>query len=100
MDGKLSLTLGEEHILRVFENRVKRRIFGAMRDEIIGSWGEEPHDFYSSPNIIRMIRSRRMRWSGNVARMGEKRGAYRVLVGKLERKRPLGRLRRRWEYNV
>jgi hypothetical protein len=69
-----------------------------------GDWSklhnEELHNLYSSPNIIRMIKSRRMRWAGHVARMGEKRNAYRILVGKLEGKRPLGRPRRRWVYNI
>jgi hypothetical protein len=84
----------------VFENRVLRRIFGPKWDEVTGEWrklhNEELHDLYSSPSIIRIIKSRRMRWAGYVARMGEKRNAYRVLVGKTEGKRPLGRPRRRW----
>jgi hypothetical protein len=95
--------LGEEHRLRVFENRVLRRIFGPKREED-GSWrklhNDELHSLYSSPNIIRVINSRRMRWVGHVARMGEGRGVYRVLVGKLEGKRPLGRPRHRWEDNI
>jgi hypothetical protein len=78
----------------VFENRVLR-IFGPRWDEVTGEWrklhNEELRDLYSSPSIIRMIKSRRMRWAGHVARMGEKRDAYRVLVGKPDRKRPLGR---------
>jgi hypothetical protein len=90
-----SLTLREEHRLRVFENRVLRRIFGPKREEVTGEWrklhNEELHNLYSSPNIIRMIKSRRMRWAGQVARMGEKRNAYRILVGKPEGRRPLGR---------
>jgi hypothetical protein len=90
--------LGEEHRLRVFENRVLRRIFGPKREEV-GSWrklhNDELHSLYSSPNIVRVIKSRRMRWAGHVARMGEGRGAYRVLVEKPEGKRPLGRPRRR-----
>jgi hypothetical protein len=81
----------------VFENRVLRRIFGPKRDEVSGEWrklhNEELCDLYSSPSIIRMIKSRRMRWAGHVARMGE---AYRLLVGKPEGKRPLGRRRCRW----
>jgi hypothetical protein len=85
-----SLTLREEHRLRVFENRVLRRIFGPKRDEVTGDWrklpNEELHNLYSSPNIIRMIKSKRMTWEGNVARMGEKRNAYRILVGKTEGK--------------
>jgi hypothetical protein len=87
----------------VFENRVLRRIFGPRRDEVTGDWkklhNEELHNFYSSPNIIRMIKSRRIRWAGHVARMGETRNAYRILVGKREGRRPLGRLRRRWVDN-
>jgi hypothetical protein len=88
----------------VFENRVLRRIFGPKRDEVTGEWrkrhNEELHDLYSSPTIVRMIKSRRMRWAGHVAQMGEGRGVYRVLVGKPEGKRPLGRLRYRWEDNI
>jgi len=80
-----SLTLREERKLRVFENMLLRRIFGPMRDEITGEWrrlrNEELNDLYSLPNIVRVIKSRRMRWAGHVARMGEERGAYRVLVG-------------------
>jgi hypothetical protein len=98
-----SLTLGEEHRLRVFENRVLRKIFGSKGEED-GSWRklykDELHDLYSSPNIVRVIKSRRMRWAGHVACMGEGRGAYRVLVGRPEGKRPLGRPRRRWEDNI
>jgi hypothetical protein len=81
----------------VIENRVLRRIFGPKRDEVTGEWrklhNEELQDFYSPPSIIRIIKLRRMRWAGHVARMGEKRNAYRLLVGKPERKRPLGRPR-------
>ena len=81
-----TLTLKEEHRLRVFENRVLRRIFGPKRDEVTGEWrklrNEELNDRYSLPNIIRVIKSRRMRWAGNVARMEAWRGAYRVLVEK------------------
>jgi hypothetical protein len=94
------LTLREEDRLRVFENRVLRRIFGPKRYEVTGDGrklhNEELHNLYSSPNIIRMIKSRRMRWAGNIARMGTERNAYMILVGKPERKRPLGRPRRRW----
>jgi hypothetical protein len=76
---------------------VLRRIFGPKRDEVTGEWrklhNEELHDLYSSPNIIRIIKSRRMRWAGHVTRMGEKRNACRLLVGKPEGKRPLGRPR-------
>jgi hypothetical protein len=95
-----SLTLREEHRLRVFENRVLRRIFEPRRDEVTGDWrklhNEELHNLYSSPNIIRMMKSMRMRWAGHVAQMGETRNAYRILVGKPEEKRPLGRPKRRW----
>jgi hypothetical protein len=98
---KWSLTLREEHILREFENKVLRRIFGLKRGEVIGGWrklhNEELHNLCSSPNIIRMIKSKRMRWAGYVAGMREKRNAYRVLVGKPEGKRPLGRPRHRWQ---
>ena len=94
-------TFREERRLRVFENGVLRRIFGPKRDEVTGEWrklhNEERKVLYSSPNIVRVIKSRRMRWAGHVARMGEGRGVCRVLVGKLEGKRPLGRPRRRWE---
>jgi hypothetical protein len=85
---KLGLTLREEHRLRLFENKVLRRIFGPKRDEVTGEWRrlhiEELNDVYSSPIIIRMIKSSRMRWTGHVARMGEGRGAYRILVGRPE----------------
>jgi hypothetical protein len=88
----------------VFENRVLRRIFGPKRDEATEEWrrlhNEELNDLYSSPNIIRVIKSRRMRWAGHVARVGEKRGAYRILVGRPEGRRPLGRPRHRWEDNI
>jgi hypothetical protein len=84
----------------VFENRVLRRIFGPKRDRVTGEWiklhNEELHNLYSSPIIIIIIKSRRMRWAGHVARMGEKRNVYRLLVGNPEGKRPLGRPRRRW----
>jgi hypothetical protein len=83
----------------VFKNRVLRRIFGLKRDEVTGEWrklhNKELRDLYPSPNINRIIKSRRMRWAGHVARMREKRGAYRLLVGKPEGKRPLGRPRYR-----
>ena len=88
----------------MFENRVLRRIFGPRRDEVIGEWGklhnEELNDLYCSPNIVRVIKSRRIRWAGHVARMRERRGVYRVLVVKTEGKRPHGRPRRRWEDNI
>jgi hypothetical protein len=99
-----SLTLREEHRLGVFENRVLRRIFGPKRDEVTGEWIkphiEELHDLYSSPGVIRIMKARRMRWAEHVERMGEKRNAYRLLVGKTEGKRPLGRPRRRWFDNI
>jgi hypothetical protein len=83
-----SLTVREEHKLRVFENRVLRRIFGPKRDGVMGGWrklyNEELHNLYSSPIIIRIIKSRRMRWAGHVARMGKKRNVYGLLVGKPE----------------
>ena len=99
-----SLTLREEHKLRVFENRVLRRIFGPKRDGEKGEWrklhNEELNDLYSSPNIVRVIKLRRMRWAGHVARMEEGRCVHKVLVGKPGGKRPLGRPRRRWEDNI
>ena len=99
-----SLTLREERKLRVFENMVLRRTFGPRRDEVTGEWrrlhNEELNDLYSSPNIVWVIKSRRMRWAGHVAIMGEERGAYRISVGKPEGKRPLGRRRRRWVDNI
>jgi hypothetical protein len=99
-----SLTLREEQRLRVFENRVLRRIFGLKKDEGIGGrkklHNEELHNLHSSSNIIRMIKSRRMRWEGHVAQMGERRNAYRILVGKPEGKRPLGRPRHRRVDNI
>jgi hypothetical protein len=82
----------------------RRRIFGPKRDEVTGEWrklhNEELHDLYSSPSIIRIIKSRRMRWAGHVTRMGEKRNAYRLLAGKPEGKRPLRRPRRRFMDNI
>ena len=100
----LSLTLREERRLRVFENRVLRRVFGLKRDELTGEWrklrNEELNDLYSLPNIVRVVKSRRMRWTGHVARMGEDRGVHRVLVGKPEGKRRLRRPRRRWGDNI
>jgi hypothetical protein len=98
-----SLTLREERRLRVFENRLLRRISGPKRDEETRGWrklhNEELHNLYSSQSIIRIIKSRRMRWAGHVARM-EKRTAYRILVEKPEGYRPLGRQRRRWVDNI
>jgi hypothetical protein len=100
----LSLTLQEEYRLRVFENRVLRRIFGPKRDEVTGGWRKlhiaELHGLYSSPSIVRVIKARRMRWMGHVSRMGEVRGAYNILVASPEGRRPLGRPRHRWEDNI
>jgi hypothetical protein len=88
----------------VFENRVLRRIFGPKRDEVTGSWrklhNEVLHNLYYSPNLIRMIKSKRMRWEEHVTQMGEKRNAYKILLGKSERKKPLGKPRRRWVDNI
>jgi hypothetical protein len=99
-----SLTLREEHRLKVFQNRVLRGIFGPRRDEVTGEWRklhkEELHDLYSSPSIIRIIKSRRMRWAGHVAHMGEKRNGYSLLVGNPEGKRPLGRPGHGWMDNI
>jgi len=99
-----SLTLREERKLRVFDNMVLRRIFGPRREEVMGEWrrlhNEELNDLYSSPNFVRVIKPRRMRLAGHVARMGEESGVYRVLVGKPEGRRPLGRPRRRWVDNI
>ncbi|KAJ4444170.1 hypothetical protein ANN_05960 [Periplaneta americana] len=99
-----TLTLREEQRLRVSENKVLRKISGDKRDEVTGEWRKlhnaELHALYSSPDIIRNIKSRRLKWAGYVARMGESRNAYRVLVGRPEGKRPLGRPRRRWEDNI
>jgi hypothetical protein len=96
LDGceTLSLTLREEHRLSVFENRVLRKIFGPKREED-GSWrklhNDELHSLYSSPNIVKMIKSRRMRWAGHVACIGEGRGVYRVLVGRPKGKETSGK---------
>jgi hypothetical protein len=88
----------------VFENRVLRTIFRPKRDEVTGEWrklhNEELHNLYPSPDIIRQVKSRRMRWVGHIARMGEERKVYKVLVGKSGGKRPLGRPRRRWEDGI
>jgi hypothetical protein len=90
--------------MRVIENRMLWRVFGRKRDEVTGEWrklhNEELNDLYPLPNIVRVVKSRRMRWAGHVARIGEDRGVHRVLVGKPEGKRILGRPRRRWEDNI
>jgi len=91
-------------MLRVSENRVLRKIFRRKRDEVTGVWrrlhNEELHDLYCSPNVIRVIKSRRMRWAGHAGRMGERRGAFRVLVGKPVGERALGRPRHGLEDNI
>jgi hypothetical protein len=97
-------TLREGHRLGVFDNRVLRRIFGLKRDEVMGGrrklHNEERRTLYSSPSIIRIIKSRRVRWAGHVARMGEKRNTYSLLVGRPEGRRPLGRPTHRWVDNI
>jgi hypothetical protein len=99
-----SLILRDEHRLRVFENRVLRSMFEPKGVDMMGRWrklhNEELPNLYSSPSIIRMMKPRRMRWAGHVARMGEKRNACRLLAGKPEGRRPLGRPRRRWVDNI
>jgi hypothetical protein len=99
-----SLTLGEDHGRRIFEDRVLRKIVGPKRNEVTGDWrrlhSEEIYDAYSPPNIIRVIKSRIMRLAGHVARIGDRRGADRVLLRMLDGKRPLGRRRHRWDYNI
>jgi hypothetical protein len=94
-----SLTLRQEHTLRVFDNSILKRIFGLRRNEVTREWrklyDEELRDLYSSPSIIRMIKSTRMRWVGHVAHIGKERNTYRLLVRKIEGKRPLGRPRHR-----
>jgi hypothetical protein len=96
--------LREERRLSVFENRVLRRVLGPKRDEVAGEWrklhNEELNALCSLPNIVRVVKSRRMRWAEHVARMGEDKGVHRVLVGKPEGKRPLEKRRRRWEDNI
>ena len=95
-----SLTLREEQRFRVFKNKVLRKIFGTKREEITGEWRKlhnaDLHTLYSSHNIIRNIKSRRLRWAGHIAHMEESKNAYRDLVGRHEGKRPLGRSRQRW----
>jgi hypothetical protein len=96
--------LREERRLKVFENRVLRIVFGPNRDDVTGEWrklhNEELNDLYFLTNIVRVVKSRRMRWAGHVARMGEGRGVHRVLVGKPEGTRPSERPRHRWEDNI
>jgi hypothetical protein len=96
--------LREECRLRVFMNRLVRRIFGRKKDELTGECrslhNKELYAVYFSPDIIQVIKSRRLRWAGHVVHMGERRGAYRVLVGKPEEKRPLRKWRHRWEYSI
>jgi len=94
----------EGHVLMMFENRVLRRIFGPMKERVGGGWrrlhNEELNNLYTSPYIIRVMKSRMMIWDRHVARMDEKRHGYKILVGKSEGKRPLGRSRCRWEDNI
>jgi len=94
-----SLALREESRLRLLENRVLRRIFESKRDEVTGVWrklhNKELNDLYCSLNIVRVIKSRRMRWAGHIPHTGERRGIYSVLLGKPEGKRPFGRTRHR-----
>jgi hypothetical protein len=103
MNNDVTTAMGE-HRLRVLGNRVLRGIFGPKGDEVTGEWRKlhsgKLHNLYSSSDNIRQIKSRRMRWAGHVARMGEGRNVYRVLVGKSEGKRPLERPRRRWEDGI
>jgi hypothetical protein len=100
----MSLTLREEHRLKMSENRVLRRIFRPKREKVAGGWrrlhNEELHDLYVSRNIIRVIKSRKMRWSGHVARMGERRYAHKISVGKAGGRRPLRRTGRKYEDNI
>jgi hypothetical protein len=99
-----SLTLKEEHSLRVFENRALRRMSGPKREEVAGRWrrlhNEELYNLYASPNIIMVIKSRRMRWAENIAHVVQMRNAYKILVGKPEGKRPLRKPRRKWKDSI
>ena len=103
MGVKQSNIMRKERRVRVFENRVLGRIFGPKKDEVTGEWrklhNDEINDLYT-PNIVRVVKSKGMRWEGNVASMGDRRGVYRILVWKSEGKNPLGRPRRRWEDNI
>jgi hypothetical protein len=98
------LTLKAEHRLRLFDNREKTNACRRKRGEVTGEWrrlhNEELNDLYSLPNIIPLMKSRRMRWTGHRARMGERKWAYRILAGRPEGRRPLGKQRRRWEDNI
>jgi hypothetical protein len=98
------MQMPSQSLQRVFENRVLKRIFGSKRDDVTVEcrklYNEELNDLYCSPNIVQVIKSRRMRWAGHVARIGKRRGVYRVLVGKSEGKRSHWRPRRRWEDNI
>jgi hypothetical protein len=98
------LMLTEEHRLRVFDNREKRNVCRRTRDEVTGEWrrlhNEKLNELYSSPNIIRVMKSRITRWTGHISRIGERKWAYRVLAGGSEGRRPLGKQRRRWEDNT
>jgi hypothetical protein len=102
--GKLECHNDNNRRLRVLGNRVVRKIFGPKWDEVTGEWrklrNEEINDLYCSPNIIQVIQSRSMKWMEHLARLGERRGVYRVLVGRPEGGRPLARPRRRWEDNI
>jgi hypothetical protein len=103
-DGRIMGNNTEEHRLRLFENRVLRRIFGPKRKEVIGDWrrlhNEELHNLYVSPNIIKMVIKSRGRWAGHVACTGQMRNVYNILVRKPEGKRPFKRPRRRWKGNI
>jgi len=102
--GNWSFSLRKERKLGLFENRVLRKIFGPRKDEVTGEWrrlhNQGLYYLYTSPNTVRVIKSRRMRWAGHVALMVEERVVYRILVGKLEGRRPLGKPRRRWMNNI
>jgi hypothetical protein len=99
-----SLIIRKQDRLGLFENRVLRRIFGPKREKVVGGWrrlhNEELHNLYTSPNIVNTITSRSMRWAGHVACTGKMKNTYKILAGKPERKRPLGRPQRRWEDNI
>ena len=103
----MNYSFNHENILRIYYyviNRALKRVFGPKRDEVTGEWrklhNEELSDLYSLPNIVRVVKSRRMRWAGHVVRMGEGKGVHRVMVGKPEGKKPVGIPRHRWEDNI